>query len=154
MDLPPPQASTTQEASLGGCELLMSIEGVFQCNALLSFWPSDVYDRASSMHATGQKFGSSMFGKQLLLNLYTPPPPKEIYLSNNKPSIPRSNDNKRTSMALSTLWSPFSSLIPFSRAMQAVLDAETERLKAEDHSRLLRQEKLHGALLTCCLEVN
>ncbi|CAN0168379.1 unnamed protein product, partial [Laminaria digitata] len=36
--------------------------------------------------------------------------------------------------------------------LEALLDAETERLGAEDHSRLLEQENLHGALLACCVE--
>ncbi|CAN0568543.1 unnamed protein product, partial [Ectocarpus sp. 12 AP-2014] len=35
---------------------------------------------------------------------------------------------------------------------QVLLDAETERLRSEDHSRLLEQETLHKALLACCLE--
>ncbi|CAN0381536.1 unnamed protein product, partial [Ectocarpus sp. 8 AP-2014] len=35
---------------------------------------------------------------------------------------------------------------------QVLLDAETERLSSEDHSRLLEQETLHKALLACCLE--
>ncbi|CAN0177545.1 unnamed protein product, partial [Ectocarpus fasciculatus] len=36
--------------------------------------------------------------------------------------------------------------------LEVLLDAETERLGSEDHSRLLEHQTLHKALLACCLE--